>query len=116
VRAADFLFRLTLGKPNAQKLLLSPEPVSGTLVRRDKQVIKQEPDAKELDFLRELEKHVNKWVAITGYGSDEERVVASGDSILEARQKAESQGFKDTTFFKVPPSDKIFVPLLPLQV
>jgi hypothetical protein len=80
----------------------------------DTQVIKQEPDAKELDFLRELEKHVGKWVAITGYGSDEETIVASGESILEAREKAESQGFKDTTFFKVPPSDKIFVPLVPV--
>jgi hypothetical protein len=78
-------------------------------------VIKQEPDAKELDFLRELEKHVDKWVAITGYGSDEESIVASGDSILEAREKAESGGFKDTTFFKVPPSDKLFVPLIPVQ-
>ncbi|MDX6528073.1 MAG: hypothetical protein QOH41_363 [Blastocatellia bacterium] len=71
-------------------------------------MIKQEPDAKELDFLKELEKHVNKWVAITGYGSDDETIVATGDSILEARHKAESQGFKDTTFFKVPPSDKVF--------
>ena len=78
-------------------------------------MIKHEPDAKEQDFLHELEKHVNKWVAITGYGSDEESVVATGDSIREARQNAESRGFKDTTFFKVPPSDKIFVPLLPLQ-
>jgi len=84
------------------------------LVRRDTQVIKQEPDSKELDFLKELEKHVNKWVAIVGYGSDEESIVATGDSILEARQKAESQGFKDTTFFKVPPTDKIFVPLVPV--
>jgi Family of unknown function (DUF5678) len=78
------------------------------------QVIKQEPDAKELDFLKKLEKHVNKWVAITGYGSDDESIVASGDTILEARQKAESKGFRDTTFFKVPPSDKIFVPLVPV--
>lgn len=78
-------------------------------------MIKQEPDTQELDFLKELEKHVNKWVAITGYGSDQESIVAAGDSILEARQKAESQGFKDTTFFKVPPSNKIFVPLLPVQ-
>ena len=78
-------------------------------------MIKHAPDAKELDFLHELEKHVNKWVAIVGYGSDEERIVATGDSIREARQNAESQGFKDTTFFKVPPSDKIFVPLLPVQ-
>jgi hypothetical protein len=77
-------------------------------------MIKQEPDAKELAFLEELEKHVNKWVAIMGYGSDEESIVAAGDSIREARQNAESQGFKDTTFFKVPPSDKIFVPLVPV--
>ena len=77
-------------------------------------MIKQEPDAKELAFLEELEKHVNKWVAIMGYGSDEESIVATGDSIREARQSAESQGFKDSTFFKVPPSDKIFVPLVPL--
>jgi hypothetical protein len=78
-------------------------------------VIEQEPDDKELAFLKELEKHVNKWVAIMDYGSDEENIVATGDSIREARRNAQSQGFKDTTFFKVPPSDKIFVPLLPLQ-
>jgi|GEM_PF-955339 len=86
----------------------------GTWAREDTNVIKQEPDAKELDFLKELEKHVNKWVAITGYGSDQESIVASGDSILEARQKAESLGFKDTTFFKVPPTDKLFIPLVPM--
>ncbi len=77
-------------------------------------MIEQNPDSKELAFLQELEKHINEWVAITGYGSDEESIVASGDSIVQARQKAESLGFKDTTFFKVPPSDKIFVPLLPV--
>jgi hypothetical protein len=77
-------------------------------------MIKQEPDAKELAFLEELEKHVNKWVAIMGYGSDEESIVATGDSIREARQNAESKGFKDTTFFKVPPTDKLFVPLVPM--
>jgi hypothetical protein len=78
-------------------------------------VIDQEPDDKELAFLKELEKHENKWVAIMDYGSDTENIVATGDSIREARQNAQSRGFKDTTFFKVPPSDKIFVPLLPLQ-
>ena len=77
-------------------------------------MIDQKPDSKELAFLQELEKHINEWVAITGYGSDEESIVASGDSIVQARQRAEFLGFKDTTFFKVPPSDKIFVPLLPV--
>jgi len=105
---------LTLGKPSSRKLIWSSRVCFGTLYWRDKPVIEQEPDAKELDFLKELEKHVNKWVAITGYGSDEETIVASGESILEARQKAESQGFKDTTFFKVPPTDKLFVPLVPM--
>ncbi|HVS80860.1 MAG TPA: hypothetical protein VHE60_03935 [Pyrinomonadaceae bacterium] len=78
-------------------------------------MIEQKPDSKELAFLQELDKHINKWVAIMDYGSDEESIVAAGDSIREARQNAEAHGFKDTTFFKVPPSDKIFVPLLPLQ-
>lgn len=78
-------------------------------------MIKQEPDAKELAFLKELENHVNKWVAITHYAGDEESIVATGDSIREARQNAESHGFKDTTFLKVPPSDRIFAPLLPPQ-
>ena len=77
-------------------------------------MIEENPDSKELAFLQELEKHINEWVAIAGYGSDEESIVASGDSIVQARQKAESLGFKDTTFFRVPPSDKIFVPLLPV--
>ena len=79
-------------------------------------MIEQEPEDKELAFLKELEKHENKWVAIMDYGSDEESIVATGENILEARQNAESLGFKDVTFFKVPPSDKVFVPLLPLQV
>src|SRR6267142_5147573 len=54
--------RVDAWKPEPRKLSFSPEPLSGTWVRRDEQVIKQEPDAKELDFLKELEKHVNKWV------------------------------------------------------
>ncbi len=77
-------------------------------------MIEQKPDSKELAFLKELEKHINKWVAIMDYGSDEESIVATGDSIREARQNAESQGFKDMTFFKVPPTDKLFVPLVPM--
>ena len=73
-------------------------------------MVEQEPDAQELAFLRELEKYVNKWVAILNYGSDEETIVASGESIKQARREAESKGFKEITFFKVPPTDKVFVP------
>ncbi|HYJ87708.1 MAG TPA: DUF5678 domain-containing protein [Pyrinomonadaceae bacterium] len=79
-------------------------------------MIDQQLDNKELAFLKELERHVNKWVAIMDYGSADESIVATGENILEARQNAESLGFKDVTFFKVPPSDKVFVPLLSLQV
>ena len=78
-------------------------------------MLDQKPGIKELAILKEMEKHVNKWVAIIGYGSDEERIVATGDSIREARKNAEAQGFKDTTFFKVPPMDKILVPLVPVH-
>ena len=72
--------------------------------------MEQEPEIKELGFANELEKYVNKWVAIVNYGSDTESVVASGNSIREAREQAESSGFKDITFFKVPPTDRLFVP------
>jgi len=69
-----------------------------------------ELEAKEMAFLEQLDKYVNKWVAILNYGSVDETIVASGESIKEARQEAESKGFSDITFFKVPPTDRIFVP------
>jgi hypothetical protein len=75
-------------------------------------MVEQQPDAQELAFLRELEKYVNKWVAILNYGSDEEAVVASGESIIDARREAESKGFQEVTFFKVPSGERIFVPLM----
>jgi hypothetical protein len=95
--------------------MIDAEPFWGTLRKKEGLMISQEPEARELVFLKELEKHIDEWVAIVDYGNDEERIVAAGNSIREARKNAESQGFKDTTFFKVPPSDKIFVPLLPMQ-
>ena len=78
-------------------------------------MVDQQPEPKELAFLKELEKHINKWVAIANYGSDDESVVAAGESIREARKNAETQGFKDITFFKVPATDKLFVPLSPVH-
>ena len=73
-------------------------------------MIDQELDTQELAFLHELEKYMNKWVAILNYGSDQETIVASGESIKEARREAESKGFKEITFFKVPSGDRVFVP------
>ncbi len=78
-------------------------------------VIKQEPNNRESDFLTELGKHVNRWVAITGYGSDMETIVATADSISEARKVAETKGFKNVTFLKVPPTDRFFVPSIPAK-
>jgi hypothetical protein len=77
--------------------------------------MEQQEDIKELAFARELEKYVNKWVAITHYGSEDETVVATGNSLREARLHAESDGYKEVTFFKVPPVDKLFVALMPVQ-
>jgi len=73
-------------------------------------MIEQELDQQELDFVRELEKHVNKWVAILNYGSENEAIVASGMTIREARQEAESKGLADVFFFKVPSGERTFVP------
>jgi len=77
-------------------------------------MIDQEPDSKDIAFLGELEKYVGRWVAIQDYGSDDEAVVAAGESISEARKNAESQGFGNVTFLRVPPMDKLFVPLTPV--
>jgi hypothetical protein len=34
---------------------------------------------------------MNKWVAVLAYGSENETIVASGDTIVQARTEAESQ-------------------------
>lgn len=74
-------------------------------------MIEREPNERELAFLSELDRYVNRWVAILGYGSEERVIVASGASIKEARKEAESKGFTEITFFKVPPTDSLFLPI-----
>jgi Family of unknown function (DUF5678) len=74
-------------------------------------MIEQELDQQELAFVQELQKYVNKWVAILNYGSENETIVASGTTIREARQEAETKGFaEDVFFFKVPSGERVFVP------
>lgn len=73
-------------------------------------MIDPELDEQELAFVRDLEKHADKWIAIRNYGSDEEAVVASGNTVIEARQEAEAKGFKDVTFFRAPSGERTFVP------
>jgi hypothetical protein len=63
---------------------------------------------KEITFMDELAKHENEWVAILRNG-DDERIVASGRRLKEARQSAIESGFPDVVFMKVPSSHKIFV-------
>lgn len=74
-------------------------------------MIEQELDQQELAFVQELQKHVNKWVGILNYGSENEAIVASGVTIREARREAETKGFEeDVFFFKVPSGERAFVP------
>jgi hypothetical protein len=67
-------------------------------------------DEKELAFITQIENYEGQWVAFVDYGGDDEIIVSSGSSIREARREAESKGFTEVTFFKVPPSNKVFIP------
>ncbi len=74
-------------------------------------MIDEELDEKELAFIDELAKHEEQWVAILRNG-DEERLVGSGQTIKEAKRAAESNGFSEVVFLKVPSSRKVFIPVL----
>ena len=63
---------------------------------------------KEITFMNELAKHEDEWVAILRNG-DDERIVASGQRLKDARQSALESGFRDVVFMKVPSSHKIFI-------
>jgi hypothetical protein len=63
---------------------------------------------KEITFVDELAKHENEWVAILRNG-DDERIVASGQRLKDARQSAIENGFRDVVFMKVPSSHKVFI-------
>lgn len=65
--------------------------------------------SQELAFINELEKYQDQWVAILRK-DDDEKIVASGTRLKEAKQQAHERGFRDVVFMKVPPSHKILVP------
>jgi hypothetical protein len=71
-------------------------------------------DERELAFTREMQKYQNKWVAIVNYGGGEEFIVASGETLKDTKREAEANGFNDATFLKVPPTDRTFIPLVPV--
>ena len=54
------------------------------------------------DALRPFE---NKWVALV-----EDKVVASGESPKEVKERAEQQGFRDYVFHLVPSFSRTFLP------
>jgi hypothetical protein len=72
--------------------------------------VKPDLDEQELAFFYELQKYVDRWVAVLAYGTENEIIVASGDTIVQARKEAESKGHLDVTFVKVPSGDRVFVP------
>ncbi len=66
-------------------------------------------DDKETAFLKELEKHENKWVAIIESDSTK-IVVGSGKDAVEAMNEAENKGFGDAFLLKVQPFDRGYIP------
>jgi hypothetical protein len=71
--------------------------------------VRSDLDEQELAFFHELQKYVDRWVAVLAYGTDNETIVASGDTIVQARKEAESKGYLDVTFVKVPSGERVFV-------
>jgi hypothetical protein len=63
---------------------------------------------KEKEFADELAKYENQWVAIKRSGSDE-KIVASGKRITDAKREAEKKGEKEVFYLKVPSSHKILI-------
>jgi hypothetical protein len=59
------------------------------------------------NFIEEIKPYENKWVALVG-----DKVVASGDSSQEVAEKAEQAGYRDFTFHRVLPFDKLFIPTI----
>ncbi len=55
----------------------------------------------ELAFINELEKYEDKWVAILRK-DDDERIVASGTRLKEAKQQASERGFPRRRFYESP--------------
>ncbi len=73
-------------------------------------MIEEVLDEKEMDFLKELEKYENKWVAIIE--SDSAKiVVGSGNDAVEAMNEADAKGFGDAFLLKVQPFDQGYIPL-----
>lgn len=56
-----------------------------------------------------LSRYKKGWVALS---PDHKRVIASGDSLRDALQKAKAKGTKNPSLLKIAPWNKLFVGLL----
>lgn len=54
----------------------------------------------------DLRNYEGKWVAIS---EDEDRVVGSGDTPIQAKAEADAKGYGDAALFKVRPFDGYYV-------
>ena len=59
-------------------------------------------------MLEQLKSYENKWVAIV----EDERIVASGEDAREAKKKAETNGFREVTLFRVMPFSGGYAPVI----
>ena len=64
--------------------------------------------AKEIAYVRQMAKYEDKWVAILK-SKGMEKVVGSGDTILDAKRDADEKGVKNPTFRKIPSTRKILI-------
>ena len=63
---------------------------------------------KEKEFADELAKYEDQWVAIKRNGTDE-KIVASGKRVTDAKREAEKKGETEVFYLKVPSSHKILI-------
>ncbi|MCH7883141.1 hypothetical protein IIA95_01870 [Patescibacteria group bacterium] len=59
------------------------------------------------DLSRILKSYEDQWVALS---EDEKRVLSSGKTLKETESKLDSKQLHEAIFFKVPPSNKLFIP------
>ena len=61
------------------------------------------------DLSKILEPFENEWVAIS---SDQDNVLASGESLREVESKLDKSQIHEVIFYKVPPFSSVFIPTI----
>ncbi len=67
-------------------------------------------EEKESDFVEDLTKYENKWIALIE-SEGAKIIVGSGVDADEAMREAEAKGFADAYLYKVFPFDRGYIPL-----